>query len=448
MNLPAAWAKALLASRLYPAVFQGITTAAFLVIVVSALFATNNSGQNVGMALTWAVWWPLLPLSFLLAGRSWCAICPFARVTDLVQQAVGAELAVPRILRRHGPWVIAFLFLLITYVDETWRLSVDARKTGYLLLALLVAVIAFAAFFERRAFCRHVCFIGGFAGNYSRAGIVELRADADRCRGCRARVCDGGTVRVAGCPLFLHPPELGDSATCHLCGNCVKSCARDAVSVGFRPPVSELWNGRAPHLHETVLAGSLVGIVLIEQAALLRAWIPLVEGTGALLHLDPYVWYPLVYAALLTVFAVAPLAGLALAGFASETLSGRQGGSVLSNAVAFSAALIPMALASHLAHAAFHLLTRSRSVPFALLALAGHFPRTVQSAWVSNRAVFGIQMTVLVLGTGASLFANARIARRLAPRSPRLAFLPHAALSLALLAVNVYFALTLLVEKG
>ena len=443
------WIKTMLGSRFYPAVFQWITTAAFLVIVVSVLFGSDNSGQNFGMVVTWTVWWPLLPLSFLLAGRFWCAICPFAWLTDRVQRAVGVRLSVPRVLQRHGPWIIAALFILITFVDETWRLSVDARKTGYLLLALLVVVNFFGAFFERRTFCRYVCFIGGFAANYSRAGIVELRAGLDRCCRCRTQRCYGGTEQTPGCPVFLFAPNVEDSATCHLCGNCVKNCLPDAIRISFRRPTAELWDIRQPRLPDTVLAGIVMGVVLIEQVVLLRLWIPLVEATGRLLDVDPYVWYPLVYGVLLAAFAAAPLVGLALAGLLSQALAGKPGrAEVLKNLVTFGYAIIPLALASHVAHGAYHLLTRSRTVPAAFLAMVGRFPSGIQAAWLPNSAVFPIEIAVLALGAAGSLYVSYRLARQHAPRSPWAVFLPHAFLLLALLAANAYVVSTLIHEKG
>jgi len=199
MNLLSiSWIRAALRSRYYPAIFQWLTAAAFVVVVLSALFGSNNSGQNLGMALAWTVWWPLLPLSFLLVGRFWCAICPFAWLMDRAQNAVGVRLTVPRFLRRHELWIIATLLVLVTYVDEAWRLHGDARLTGYLLLAVLAVAIFFAAYFERRTFCRYVCFIGGFAANYSRAGIVQLRTDPDRCRDCRTQDCYEGTKSTQG----------------------------------------------------------------------------------------------------------------------------------------------------------------------------------------------------------------------------------------------------------
>ena len=44
-------------------------------------------------------------------------------------------------LRRHEPWIIAALFVLVTYVDEAWQLHNDARLTGYLLLAVLAVEV-------------------------------------------------------------------------------------------------------------------------------------------------------------------------------------------------------------------------------------------------------------------------------------------------------------------
>jgi polyferredoxin len=441
------WIRAALRSRLYPAIFQWITTAAFFVIVVSALFGPNNAGQNFGMALAWVVWWPLLPLSFLLAGRFWCAICPFAWLTDWVQKAVGVRLSVPSFLRRRGPWIIAMLFILVTYVDETWRVNIDARATGYLLLAVLAVVIFFGAFFERRTFCRHVCFIGGFAANYSRTGMAQLHADPDRCRDCPTQPCYGGTERMPGCPVFLSPPNVEDSATCHLCGNCVKNCPRDAIRISLRRPTAELWDIRQPSLPDAVLAAIVIGVVLIEQAAMLRMWNPLVEAMGGLLRIDPYVYYPMVYGVLLAAFMAAPLIGLALAGLLSQSLSGDVGrAGVLKTFAAFGYAMIPLALAGHVAHGLYHLLMRSRTVPFAFLAMMGHFPGSSRAARLPNSVVFPVEMAVLALGAVSSLYVGYRLSRRQARRASWAAFLPHGLLLLALLAANLYAVSTMLRE--
>jgi len=448
--IEASWIKTVLRSRIYPSLLQWITTGAFVLVLALALFGPNNAGQNFGMALVWLVWWPLLPLSFLLAGRSWCAVCPFACLMDRVQQGVGVRLPAPLFLRRHGPWMIAVMFVLVTYVDEVWGIHSNARSTGYLLLVVLALAVFFGAFFERRTFCRYVCFIGGIAANYSRAGVIQLRAEPDRCRDCVAQPCYHGAQDTPGCPVFLSPPSLQDSAMCHLCGNCVKNCGPDAIRVSLRRPTVELWENRRPHLSAAVLAAAVIGIVMIEQSALLRSWNPLLDGTGRMLHIDPYVYYPLVYAVLLATFMAAPLIGLMLAAFLSSlgfrSVSRSAPARVLENFATFGSALIPLALAGHVAHGLYHLLTRSRSVPFAFLAMMKWFPGSAGAAWLPNSVVFLVEMAVLISGAASSVWVADRLSRRLIARVSWAACLPHAILLLALLAANLYTVSAMLTQ--
>jgi hypothetical protein len=433
------WIKSALRSRLYPAVFQWATVAIFVLLLGSTLFGPNNAGQNFGMALTWTIWWPLLPLSFILFGRFWCAICPFAWLTDWVQKAVGVRLSVPLILRRASPWTIGGVFLLVTYLDEAWGFDRDTRKTGYLLLAILAAVIFFAAFFERRTFCRHVCFIGAFAGNYSRAGILELRAAADRCAGCSSQGCYHGTACAPGCPVFLFTPNVTDSGTCQLCANCLKNCPRDAIRLSLRKPAVELWSVRQPRVFDAVLAAVLAGVVLLEQFAAGADWNRLIGATGALLGLDPFVSFPLVYAVLLALFLAAPLVGLGLASLGSQALRHAVSRVELKrNFACFGYAIIPLALAGHLANGFDRLLTRSRTVPFALAAMAGWYPGDTRAAWLPRPVVLWIEMAVLALGGAVSLYVAFRLARRREGRPGRFASAPHFVLLLCLLAANLY----------
>ena len=432
------WIRAALRSRFYPTAFQWTTAAAFVLVLWAALFGTNNAGQNFGMALAWTVWWPLLPLSFVFVGRFWCAVCPLAWLSDQVQRAVGVRLSAPRVLVRYGPWIIAALFIMITYPDQTWQFDDDARKTGYLLLALLSVVIFFGAFFERRTFCRYACFVGAFASNYSRAGVVELRAEPGRCRHCRTSDCSRGTASMQGCPVFLFAPAVEDSGTCHLCGNCVKNCPHDAIRISPRLPTAELWNVPQPRLPDVVLVMIVMGIVLIERATALRLWNPLVEQTGTLLHLDAYASYPLIQGFLLMVFMLAPLAGLVAASLLSEALDDKVSlAAVFRNSMTFGYAMIPLALASHVALGLHRLLGWSRTVPFAFLAMMDRFPAENHAAWLPNPTVSRIEIVVLALGIAGSWYSAWRVARRRARRRPLAACLPHALLLLGVLAANL-----------
>jgi hypothetical protein len=366
-------------------------------------------------------------------------------VTDWIQKAVGVRLPVPELLRRYGPAMIAGSFILLSYLDEAWGFSSDARKTGYLLLAVLTTVTFFAAFFERRTFCRYVCFIGAFAANYSRASTLELRADADRCRDCPTQGCYRGTACAPGCPVFLLAPDVTDSGTCEVCANCVKNCPRDAIRVSTRKPAAELCSLQQPHLLDAVLAAIVAGVVLIEQFALAGGWNRLVAAVGAALHLDTYGSFPLVYAALLTMFIAAPVLGLLLASFASQMLAGSVRPAELRQSFSsFGHAVIPLAMAGHLAHGLDRLLTWSRSVPLALAAMVGWFPGNSRAAWLPWPAVFWVEVAVLALGGALSLYVSFRLALRQAPRALWAAYAPQCLLLLLLLFANVYPVLTMM----
>jgi hypothetical protein len=200
----------------------------------------------------------------------------------------------------------------------------------------------------------------------------------------------------------------------------------------------ELWNVRQPRLPDVVMVTMVMGMVLIEQATALRLWNPLVEQTGALLRLDPYASYPLIHGFLLTVFMLAPLAGLAVAGFLSAALDRTLSlAMVFQNSLAFGYAMIPLTLASHAALGLHRLLGWSRSIPFAFLAMIGRFPAGTGPAWLSTPAVSRIEMVVLALGIAGSWYCAWRIAKRHALRKPWAAWLPHALLLLGLLAANL-----------
>jgi polyferredoxin len=433
------WVKAALRSPLYPAIFQWVTVPAFLILLVWTLFGPNNAGQNFGMALIWTIWWPLLPLSFVLLGRFWCAICPFASITDWVQKVVGVQLSVPPFLRRYGVWIIGGLFILISYLDQAWEFDSDTRKTGYLLLAVLATVIFSGAFFERRTFCRYACFMGAFAANYSRAGMLEVRADADQCHHCPTQDCYRGTARAPGCPVFLFAPTVYDSGTCQLCANCVKNCPRDAIRVSIRKPATELWNIPRSHVGDAVLAAIVAGVVLIELFGTMSGWNGVMVAAGALLHINPYSSSRVLYAVLLAAFVAVPLAGLALASLGSQALGGNVSlAAVKRNFSLFGYAVIPVALAGHVAYCLGGLLSWSRSLPYALAATVGWFPGDPSAAWLPMPTVLWIEAAVLALGGAVSLYAGFRLARRQADRAPWAAYAPHLLLLLCLLVASLY----------
>ncbi len=61
------WIAGLLRSRWYPAVFQVPVAAVFGLVAYQLVSGPATAHDNAGTALMWVLWWPLVPITFLLA---------------------------------------------------------------------------------------------------------------------------------------------------------------------------------------------------------------------------------------------------------------------------------------------------------------------------------------------------------------------------------------------
>ena len=380
----------LLKSRCYPVALQIPVFAVFAAILYFLFAASASAHDNLGSVLVWIVWWPLLPLILLLFGRFWCAVCPMSGLSDLVQRLVGQRRVVPRPLKRWGLWLVLGAFLIITWLDSILRIVDSPRNTAYLFLAVIFGVVLCGLLFERRAWCRYLCFIGGMSSNYAMSSMLELRGDAEVCGGCRSFDCVRGNDRAAGCPMFEFPRTMESNRHCNLCGKCIKSCSKDALHLKVRFPAEELWNLRRRRWEEAVLAAALLGIVAIQTVVMLDVW----DGFQAALRGVGIESFPLAF----TVAFLGALALCMVAVAAASAISGRlSGAGFSSDMVRYAYALIPLGLAVHLGHNLNHLLGEALSIAKAALALVG-FPLNLHPALVSTSTIQLMQYTVLALG--------------------------------------------------
>jgi polyferredoxin len=425
---------AVMRSRWYPGAFQIPIAAVFGLVAYQLLAGPSKAHENAGTALMWVLWWPALPLVYVLFGRFWCAVCPFAALSDLVQKLVGVNRPVPPFLKRYGIWIIDATFLAITWADHVFGIVGSPWGSGILLLLLTFSVIVSGAFFQRRTFCRYLCFLGGLSANYGRTGMVALRAKPDVCATCKDKAaCFNGTDTVAPCPLFTFARTMEDSANCNLCANCVKSCPNDAITLTVRKPTKELWFLRNPKIEESFLAMAIMGIVIIQNVTMLNIWQDALDAVTAATGITSY---PVIFTAVFAVGVSIPVAMLALA---AKVASLGNLESAVKNFARFGYALIPLDVAAHIAHNLFHLLAEGKSVFYTVGALFGGQPQQGSAAFVSNGTILVLQFAVLALGLAGSLYTAKRIAHRryLTPARRRSTLIPIGALIVVLAALNV-----------
>ena len=420
-----------LKSRWYPAIFAYPTLVVFGYIVYSLLWGPAAASANLGTSLTWVLWWPLIPLAMFALGRFWCGICPFGTTIDLVQKVAGLGRPVPTFLKKYGIWIIDAVFLLITWSDHAFGIVESPRGSGYLLGLLITASVVTAVFFERRAWCRYLCFLGGLSSNYSRSSSIQLKATSEICATCKDQHCYKGRGSIPGCPIFEVPRAMSSMANCNFCAACLKSCLNGSLRLLVRKPTSELWFIARPKFSEAFLAVVIVGIVLVQNITMLSFWEPLMASLGGVLFGSRVAAFTVVF-----LVAMAVPFGLMMA---AARLTGAQTGEDIARTFArFGYAVIPLDLAGHMAHNFFHLLAEGRAIFFNTAALFGT-QVTGDAALLPGPTIQALQFAVLALGIGGSFFTAYKIAQRRHGEAPTLrALVPQLVVLVIFGLVNVY----------
>jgi ferredoxin len=421
--------KKFMKSKWYPGIFQWIVLLVFSIIVFELVAGTVNPHRNFGTTMTWVLWWPIIPILFIAMGRFWCAICPFGKLSDIIRKIVGSERPMPKFLRKYGIWLIDLFFIAITYSDHVWGIVESPRGSGYLLLLLVTMVVATSVFYERRTFCKTLCFLGGLAGNYSRSGALELRGTADICRTCKTQSCFKGSEKAEGCPMFQFVRTMDSSAECNICGNCVKNCPNDSVQLNIRIPTKELWSLKNPKLEHASLAAVIMGIVFVQNITMLEIWTRILETIGAITGTTNEV----VNFTIAFILSMA-LPILLLLGAAKLAMVFGMPNSVKKNFILFGYAFIPLDLAGHLGHNLFHIITEGKAIWFNTLAFIGKESTVGNLSLASTTTVQWLQYVIITIGFIGSSYTAYKMGKKASFK----AMLPYYGLMLLLGMVNIY----------
>ncbi len=346
--------RALAASR-WP--LLGIRAAALgilLLIIVAGLFGTPVGSRNLSIVLVWIGWWAALAMVAVpLFGRAWCGVCPLPLPGEWLQRGAvlgprpdggrGWSLGWRWPTRLRHTWLQTAAFLLLALMATV--VLTRPAVTAAVLALLLVVAVGTGLVFERRAFCRHLCPVGGFIGVYSQAAPLALRVrDTALCAGHTEKTCVTGSTAGYGCPWNVFPGGLVKNVNCGLCMECVQTCPHDNIGLYVQPFGRDLNEPRGRRMDEAAKALVLLGSAAAYSAVMLGPWSGL---KSAALTVGSARWAVFAVLFLLGVGAVLPGA-FWLAARASFALGGSRE-PVRRVFVRFSYSLVPLGLAAWLA---------------------------------------------------------------------------------------------------
>ncbi len=430
------YAKRVLTHPRYPWAVRWILIGFLVTLIYSAFFGPKDPRLNFATAMSWIVWWPLLAVSYLLFGRVWCAFCPMGALSGLVHRKIGLNISAPKILKKRwlGAVLLTIAILYQAWIEEVTRASLSAVVTGLILWSFTAGAILCGLVFERWTWCRHLCPLGAWSGVFAMSSMVEVRADTNIClaKRCKGIYCYFGRDNLPGCPFHQVPKIIETNRYCSTCGNCLKACPNDAISVHLRWPSQEFSIQRKEMLENSLISIAAIGVVGFQLFVMTRHWTLIQKQASAI----PLLSNPaLLYGACLLAGV-----GLAIALFMfASTLYARLTRQALEQEMSrFGFVFLPLALMAHIAHNLGHLLAGYGLIPGAIAGLVGQAPSVPMEDLPLDWPWVALEIILVLIGLGMSIWAVRRVcgARRIVcPRQP--AAIPYMGLA-------VFFALVLM----
>lgn len=251
----------------------------YIFAILAGLIGTPVGSHNFSIVFVWIAWWAILILVAVpFFGRGWCAVCPIPLPGEWLQRGAvlsppdkrpkWLNLRVPKMFRNI--WLQNISFLLLALFSSV--LLTTPNITGIVLAAMLFAAIGLSTVFERRAFCRYLCPVGGFIGLYSQTAPIELRIkDKQVCVTCEGKPCYNGSQAGYGCPWDVFPGGLTKNTYCGLCMECIRTCPHDNIAVNLRPFSADLAKP-STRMDEAFKAFIMLGSAMIYAGVLLGPW--------------------------------------------------------------------------------------------------------------------------------------------------------------------------------
>ncbi len=356
-------------SRIFRFFCQAVVTAAFVMIILAGLFGNQNPALNIAPILTWTVWWGLLIILIMFAGKAWCYVCPWDAIAGWTERlsfwkksddGLTYGLKWPRIIRNIS--IATIMFVGLTWVELGFGVTMKPRVTAYLAIGMLLMAVVSAMLFDRKSFCRYGCLVGRVSGLYAMFASTEVRAKSDSvCTSCASKECVTGSDSAYGCPTFLYPGKIQSNTYCIQCMECVQACPHDNLALNLRPWGSDLVTEGKPRADEAYLALLMLAITGFHGLTMTAAWEQLVDGIRGFADTGRIIGFSLG----MTLLMIGPILIYAVLVAFSRALGSRHALEPLTYRdyfIRYAYALLPIALFYHIAHNLEHLLMEGPKV--------------------------------------------------------------------------------------
>lgn len=239
----------------------------FLICIVAPLLLPAPAENETAFSnftlfvqfLIWGIWFPLVFVSVIFTGRSWCGIlCPMGAASEWTTR-FGMHFKIPSWLKWEGTPIFSFLF--ITILGQTIDVRDEASAIaelfgGTLLFALIIGFLYGKS--KKRAWCRHVCPIGLLLGVFSRLSIIQF-TNKLLYPGKSDAYTENGI-----CPTMIDITHKQESRHCIQCFRCVKPTSPGGLYLKLRSPGDEIRHIRthSPKLSEVLFIFLSTGVAL------------------------------------------------------------------------------------------------------------------------------------------------------------------------------------------
>jgi polyferredoxin len=402
------WLRRFTEWRYFRAVFTVPTMIFFALIIYYGLVDVQDGRRNIATVYTWTIWWSLVIVSFIVFGRFWCMMCPFAAIGDLAQKVVSLNRKLPRWLQNMGFQTLAFVILTLAFA--LYAFGSRPALTAWVIIGILASAVVFSVLYRRRSFCRHICPIGAVIGIYSTVAPVELRScNEGRCERHKEKTCSDA------CPMLERPYEMDNNVYCNFCMKCQEACPSKNMGLRIRTFGKDIYTSVKKTPMEAVASLFLLGIVIVETLAMTSAWQPMELFVQKTLVIESG---SVAYAVLFLAVVLLPVAVFTALCYLLRLSFGKDY-KVREIITSFAFVFIPLGISLHLAHNMLHLFNEGPIILPATLRLLQGFG--IGTSWALNwnpapllgmGTIFMLQMGTLIVGMILSFMFLHRVLKK------------------------------------